>query len=81
MSAIETSICSAVSIEVKPVCYQVQRLPNTPAYTFATQQLLITAHDGNRIALSVHLREGCARFASGEPIVLPTVRDIEESEQ
>lgn len=81
MSSVETSICRAVSVEVKPVRYHTNHPVGQPAYVFAIQRMVITAHDGCKFLLVVHLDEGCPALALGEATVYPTVEQVEGAAQ
>ncbi|MNO02155.1 hypothetical protein D3C81_2224760 [compost metagenome] len=81
MNCIETSICNAVSVEVKPVHFRASRPKGLPAYVFATQRIAVSADDGSKFQLTLHFEEGCPALAMGDPVVFPTVDQVEGAAQ
>lgn len=81
MTCIQTSVCGVVSIDVKPVRYRTNHPKDAPAYVFAVQQIVVTAFDGSKFHLTVHIEEGCPALGVGTPIVFPTVEQVDGAEQ
>ena len=79
MSTIETYIHKAVSVEVKPVRYQVTRPGDGPAYTWAAQRLVVKADNGVTYELCVYLEDGTKSLSTGEVVRLPSPEELEGS--
>ncbi len=78
MLSIQTTLCAAAKVAVKPVQFQwITYDDGRDPYWIATQKLEVTLHDGNECSFVVHLREGCNALQTGEPVVMPPVPESE----
>ncbi|SPR99526.1 hypothetical protein [Cupriavidus taiwanensis] len=72
MSSIQTTICEAASVVIKPVNFQLHSYEGK-TYWFATQTLEVTTHDGHQCSITIHLQEGLNVLMAGDPVVFPPV--------
>ncbi len=74
MLSIQTTLCAAAKIVVKPVQFQlITHDDGREPHWFATQMVEVTLHDGNECSFVIHLIGGCNALQTGEPVVMPAV--------
>lgn len=77
-SSTQTTLCAASKLVVSAVKHQLSTPDDGRApYWILYQMVEFTMHDGNKFALTVHLKEGCNALSMGEPIVMPEAPKLE----